>query len=126
MSEKVGYNPTFQKVMFCGRFAKNPELQFLSNGTAVCNFGLVINRGYENKSDYIPCVAWENKAKIIADYCKQGTLILVEGKFKSSTFKDSEERDHFELVFEVDKKGVLNFMGQKKDDNGLSSESTEE
>lgn len=109
------YNPTFQKILLCGRFAKDPEMNFLPNGKAVCNFGLVINDNY-GKGDYIPCVAWENKAKVIVDHCKKGTLVLVEGTLKSKSIKNSEGTD-FQLVFQVNKNGVLNFMGNKQEIN---------
>ncbi|CAI6330673.1 single-stranded DNA-binding protein [Bacillus subtilis] len=126
MNEKSGFNPTFQRIILCGRLAKDPVIKFLPSGKAVCNFGLVINRENGSKeSDYVPCVAWENKAKIIADNCKRGSLILVEGRLKSSVYKDSEEKDRFELQFEVAANGQLTFMNNKNERNDHSSESAE-
>ncbi|NUH84748.1 single-stranded DNA-binding protein [Bacillus firmus] len=119
MSEQNGFNKSFQRILLCGYLAKDPELKFLPDGKAVCNFGLVINRENGNGSDYIPSVAWENKAKIIGDNCSKGSLILVEGIFKSSKFKDSEDREQFQLQFEVaGARGLLRLLSSKKDSDG--------
>ncbi|MEK5105063.1 single-stranded DNA-binding protein [Cytobacillus sp. FSL M8-0252] len=110
------FNRSFQRLLLCGYLAKDPEIKFLPDGKAVCNFGLVVNRENGSGSDYIPCVAWENKAKIISDHCKKGSLIMFEGNLKSSTFHDSEEREHFKLHFEVaGGKGLLRLLGNKKE-----------
>lgn len=117
MSENKGFNMSFQRVLICGYLAKDPNLKFLPDGKPVCNFGLVVKRESGNGSDYIPVVAWENKAKIIADNCSKGSLIMVEGTIKSSKFNDSEDREQFSLQFELSKGGLLRLLGSKKDSN---------
>lgn len=118
MLEQNGFNKTFQRIVLCGYLAKDPDLKFLPDGKAVCNFGLVVNRGNGKGADYIPSVAWEGKAKAIADNCVKGSLIMVEGNIRSSKFKDSEDRDQFQLQFEVaGGNGLLIFMNNKKDLN---------
>lgn len=119
MSEQK-FNKTFQQIMICGRLAKDPVISYTPKGKAVANFGLVVNDD-NGSSDYIPCVAWESKAKNIADNLTKGALILCEGKMKSSKYKDSENREQFKLQFELSGTGKLIFLDSKKPDiDGLA------
>lgn len=106
-------NKTFQRIMVCARFANDPKFKDLGNGKFVCNFGLLVNNEYGD-ADYIPSVAWGTKAKLINEYAVTGTLILCEGKIKSSTFKDSEKREQFSIQFELLNKGELTFLEKTK------------
>ena len=35
----------YNKVMLMGNLTRDPELRYLQSGTAVCDFGLAVNRG---------------------------------------------------------------------------------
>lgn len=72
----------FQKYVAVGRTTSDLRLRYTSTGTAVANFTLALNRK-QGKADFIPCVAWDEKAKTYADNIGQGSLILVEGEFNS-------------------------------------------
>lgn len=105
--------------MICGRFSKDPEIKFLPSGKAVCNFSLIVNDD-NGGSDLIPCVAWEKKARNIADNMRKGSLMLCEVKIKSTTFHDTENNKQFQLQCELLPFGKLLFLDQKKvDDEGL-------
>ncbi|MFS0783366.1 single-stranded DNA-binding protein [Bacillus sp. 1P06AnD] len=108
------FNKTFQRILLCGRLAKDPDIRFLADSKAVCNFALIVED--RSGADYIPCVAWGKRAQLINDYCKKGTLLQVEGKLKSSKYLDSEQRQQFQLQFEVssDMTSILLFMDNKK------------
>ncbi|MEK6190613.1 MAG: single-stranded DNA-binding protein [Carnobacterium alterfunditum] len=108
------YNRTFQRNLICGRLAKDPVIKFLESGKAVCNFAVIVND--EVGSDFIPCVAWEGKAKSIHNNLKKGALLMFEGKLKSSEYTDSENRKQFKLQFELSKYGILHFLDNKRVD----------
>lgn len=117
MSEqsKKSFNKTFQRNLLCGRLASEPELKYLpKGGKAVCNFALIIEDEV-GKTNYIPCVAWEGKAKLIADHMKKGSLMQCEGIIKSSKYTDSENRSQFKLQFELSKNGIMLFLDKPHD-----------
>lgn len=116
-----GYNKTFQQNMICGRLSKDPQIKFLGDGKAICNFALIVNEK-NSSSNYIPCVAWESKAKNIADNLKKGDLILCEGIIKSSKYEDAEKRPQFSLQFELTAQGQLLFLeyNRTKNDDQIS------
>lgn len=109
------YNKTFQHNMICGRLTKDPDFKILGSGKKVCNFTLAVNKEAGN-ANFIPCVAWEEKAQRIYDHVKKGALVLCEGEIKSSSFKDSEDRPQYKLQYELTKYGILHFLDNKKPD----------
>lgn len=115
MSNK--FNKTFQRILLCGRLAADPTIKILPSGKMVTNFGLVIEDEH-GKTDYIPCVAWGERAKRISDNLSKGALMQVEGKLKSSSYKNSEDQKQFSIQFEVssDTKSLLLFVDNKKSD----------
>ena len=99
MSKKSS-NKTFQRNVISGRLASDPRFKFTSKGKAICNFGLVVNDDLTNDSDYIPCVAWDEEAKLINDNAKKGSLILIEGKIKSSKYM-VDNLPQYDFKFEI-------------------------
>jgi len=66
--------------MLVGRLAQDPELSYTKKGTAVTNFTLAVNRGYDGKKvDWINIVAWKKKAEAAAKYLKKGRQCVVRG-----------------------------------------------
>lgn len=110
------YDKTFQRIQLCGRLAKDPEIKILGDGKAVTNFSLVVSTPGSREADLIPCVAWGERAKRIADNLSKGALVLLEGRLKSTTYEDSENRKQFRLQLEVSKDGLLIFLDNKKPD----------
>ncbi|MEK5081036.1 single-stranded DNA-binding protein [Solibacillus sp. FSL W7-1436] len=92
-------NKTFQRLMIRGRIATTVDFKYLANSTAVANFGVVVNRG--SKSDFIPVVAWGDKAKKIADEGNKGDLISFEGELRSDSYESPEHGKRFELKVQV-------------------------
>lgn len=71
-------------------------------GTKITDLMVAINRENSNKSDYIPCICYENLA-IAAKELKQGDKIHLKGKLRSRDYlKDKLRKTAFEVtVFEI-------------------------
>jgi single-strand DNA-binding protein len=41
---------SFNKITIVGNLGRDPELRYLSSGTAVCNFSVAVNETYRDKS----------------------------------------------------------------------------
>ena len=52
------------------------------------------------QADFIPCVAWEKTAEVIAQYCAKGRKIAVEGRIQTRSYdaKDGTKRYVTEVV----------------------------
>lgn len=79
---------------FIGRLTKDPEAKNTENGKVYCNFSIAVDKGYKDsqgnrQADFIPCVAWENTAKLITQYFKKGNLIGISGRLESRSYEDN-------------------------------------
>ena len=113
----MAYDKTFQRILVKGRIAKDIDFKIQTNGTAIATFGIVVNEGNDN--DFIPVVAWGNKARLIADSVEVGDLIEFEGKIRSSTYDSPEKGKVFSLKLQVSNdsdnlKAILQFEKKKQ------------
>ncbi len=107
-----------------GRLTRNPKLTQTATGDDVLHFTLAVNRPRPKKvddnvnnpkqnADFIPCVAWQGKAKTIADNCKKGSKVCVTGPLRSRviTVDDGSTRTIVEL-----KVATVEFLDPKNKD----------
>lgn len=78
----------YQHYVAIGRLTKDPLIKYTQTGTPVLNFVLAINRSSGNEADFIPCVIWKEEAKKMSDELGKGSLIQVDGVFKSRMKED--------------------------------------
>ncbi len=95
------------KVILIGRLVRDPELRHIPSGTPVTDFTIASNRifsiGGEKKEEvsFIKCTVWSKAAEIIAQYCKKGQRIGVEGRLKQHSWDDQQtgqKRSSIEVV----------------------------
>lgn len=71
-------------VLLKGTICKQPNYRTTPLGREICDFMLAVNRKYE-KSDYLPCIAWGQKAREIAAM-PVGQSITISGRIQSRTY----------------------------------------
>ena len=86
-------------VVLVGRLTKDPELKYLTSGTAVATFTLAINRDYKNKDgstpvDFVPVEIMGKPAEFVANYITKGRLVGVQGSIRVDRYDtpDGEKR----------------------------------
>lgn len=74
-----------------GRLTRDPDVKYTQSGKAVARFNLAIDRrrsaDAEKQTDFIPCVAWEKTAEVIAQYVSKGQKIAVEGRIQTRSYE---------------------------------------
>lgn len=77
-----------------GRLARDPELRYTPNGTAVANFTIAVNRPFakegDQQADFINCVVWRRLAENLANYQRKGNQIAVEGRIQTRSYENQE------------------------------------
>lgn len=94
------------KVMFIGRLTKDVELKELKESDKyLAKFRLAVDRGYHSNNgeklvDFIPIIAWDKNAEILAKYTGKGNRISVIGRLqiKSYETKDGEKKQITQVV----------------------------
>ena len=85
------------KVLLYGNLTRDPELKALPSGSQVANFGLATNRTFKDKNgakqettEFHNVVAFGRTAEVIAQYCKKGRPIFIEGRLQTRSWDDKE------------------------------------
>ena len=80
-----------------GRIARDPELSYTQNQTALCKFAIACGRKFKNANgdqvehvDFFDIVAWGNLATIISQYQHKGDLIYIEGRLSQEKWVDKD------------------------------------
>lgn len=95
-------------ITVCGNLTADPELRFTQTGTANANFGMAVNRKWQNKAtneweeevSFFRCVAWRDTAEHIAESLQKGARVVVTGRLQQRRWEtdDGESRSVFEIV----------------------------
>jgi single-strand DNA-binding protein len=85
------------KVFLYGNLTRDPELKALPSGSQVVNFGLATDRVYKDKNgqkqeatEFHNVVAFGRTAEVIAQYCKKGRPLFIEGRLQTRSWDDKE------------------------------------
>jgi single-strand DNA-binding protein len=94
---------SLNKVTLIGRLGKDPELKYLPNGEAVCNFTLATSESWNNKNsgERQEKTEWHNitmfrkVAEVAGQYLKKGSQVYIEGKIQTRKWQDKEGKDRW-------------------------------
>lgn len=99
----------FNKVILLGNLTRDPQLKYLPNNTAVCEFGLAANRKWRDKDGnmrddvcFVDISAFGRQGETINQYMTKGSAILIEGRLKLEqwTAQDGSKRSKLSVVAE--------------------------
>ena len=85
----------FNKVILAGNLTRDPELRYTPKGQAIARLGMAINRTWKSEAGetkeevtFVDVDVWGRPAEVIAQYCKKGRPLLVEGRLKLDQWED--------------------------------------
>ena len=85
---------SFNKVILVGNLTAQPELKTTTNGLAVCNFSLAVNRKFakqgEQSVDFINISCWRASAEFVGKYAKKGNSLLVCGSLQTRNYTNAQ------------------------------------
>ena len=98
----------FNKVILLGNVTRDPELRYISNGTAVTDIGLAVNDRRKNASGewveettFVDVTLWGRTAEVAGEYVTKGSPLLIEGRLKLDTWeKDGKKNSKLRVVCE--------------------------
>ena len=121
---------SLNKVILIGRLGRDPEVRYMPNGDAVCNFSVATNESWKDKNgqkqertEFHNIVLYRRLAEIAGQYLKKGSLIYLEGKIQSRKYTDKQgvERTAYDIVCsEMKMLDSRNSQQQDNWDNGGS------
>lgn len=81
------------KTILEGRIAKPFDLRRTTQGNAVVNFSLCVERIYKTEGkevDYFNCVAWNKMAENLERYCEKGSTIGIVGRLQTRDYGNAQ------------------------------------
>ena len=100
----------FNKVYLIGNLTRDPELRVTPKGTAICQFGIAVNRQFKDESGamrddttFVDIEAWGKQGETISKYLTKGRPLFVEGRLKFDQWEDKtsgQKRSKLKVVLE--------------------------
>ncbi len=118
---------TFNHVQLAGNLTRDPEVKFLDSGTAVCTFGLAVNRKYKKGDQameevgFYDCEAWGKTAEICGEFLAKGRPVLVDGRLKQDRWEDDKGK-HSKIKITVNEVQFLGSAEKKEGAQGAAED----
>ena len=88
---------SFNKVLLIGNLTRDPETRQTNGGQSVVAFGLAVSRQYltarnEQREEvlFVDVEAWGRTGEVVAQYCRKGNPLFVEGRLKFDQWQDRD------------------------------------
>ena len=83
------------RIILIGRLTADPQLRYTTNGNAVTNFTLAVDKPFvgrdgERGVDFIDVVVWRKLAEVCANHLAKGRLAAVEGRLEIRSYEDQQ------------------------------------
>ena len=129
---------SINRVVLTGRLTRDVELRATPSGANVASFTIAVdgftkdqNNATVNQASFINCVAWNQSAKFVSQYCKKGTLVAVEGRLQSRSYDRKDGTKAYVTEVVVDRVENLspkdsNSVQDSENNNSFSIDDTDE
>jgi single-strand DNA-binding protein len=98
------------KVFLIGNLTRDPELRVTPKGTAICQFGMAVNRQFKDESGatrdettFVDIEAWGKQGELVSKYLSKGSPAMVEGRLKLDQWEDKtsgQKRSKLKIVLD--------------------------
>jgi single-strand DNA-binding protein len=98
------------KVFLIGNLTRDPELRVTPKGTAICQFGIAVNRQFKDESGatrdettFVDIEAWGKQGELVSKYLTKGSPAMVEGRLKFDQWEDKtsgQKRSKLKVVLD--------------------------
>ena len=95
-------------VVLVGNLTRDPELRYTPAGAATCQFGLAVNRRWQNRqtseweeaTSFFNVVAWREMAENAGESLAKGSRVIVTGRLEQRSWEtpEGEKRSVVEVV----------------------------
>ena len=116
---------SLNKVHLIGNLGKDPELRFMPNGDAVCNFSIATTENWKDKAgakqektEWHNIVMYRKLAEISGEYLKKGSAVYLEGKLQTRKWQTKEGQDRYSTEIIADQ---MQMLGGKSDAGDTSA-----
>jgi len=102
------------KVILVGNLGRDPEVRYMPNGEAVCNFSIATTDNWKDKNgqkqertEWHNIVMYRKLAEIAGEYLKKGRPVYVEGRLQTRKWQTKEGQDRYTTEIIADQMQML-------------------
>ena len=120
---------SLNKVLLMGNLTRNPEIRYTPGGSAVCEFGMAMNRRFmqangqeKDETCFVDITVWGKQAESSSRFLQKGSSVFVEGRLvydqwteKETGNKRSRLRIYAERVQFLDRRDPAGQQGGEAD-----------
>lgn len=113
---------TVNKVILIGNLGADPETRTTQSGTVIANLRLATSRrskdrdgNWGDETEWHRVVCFGRTAESVAQYCRKGKQLYIEGRIQTRKWQDQEGRDRWSTEVVAD---WVRFLGGREDDGG--------
>ena len=88
---------SLNKVLLMGNLTRNPEIRYTPGGSAVCEFGMAINRRFmqangqeKDETCFVDITVWGKQAESSSRFLQKGSSVFVEGRLVYDQWNEKE------------------------------------
>ncbi len=111
------------KVILVGALGRDPEVKYMPNGDAVCNFSIATSESWKDKAgakqertEWHNIVMYRKLAEIAGEYLKKGSSVFLEGRLQTRKWQTKEGQDRYTTEIIADQMQMLG--GRSQGSNG--------
>lgn len=120
---------SINKAILIGNLTRDPEVRFMPNSDAVCNFSIATSETWKDKAgvkqekvEFHNIVMYRKLAEIAGEYLKKGAPVYIDGKLQTRKWeKDGVTRYTTEII--ADQMQMLGSKAQSNDADDASTQS---
>ena len=97
-----------------GNLGRDPEVRFMPNGDAVCNFSIATTDSWKDKAgerqektEWHNIVMYRRLAEIAGEYLKKGRPVYLEGRLQTRKWQTKEGQDRYTTEIIADSMQML-------------------
>ncbi len=88
---------SLNKVLLMGNLTRNPEIRYTPGGSAVCEFGMAINRRFmqangqeKEETCFVDITVWGKQAESTSRFVQKGSSVFIEGRLVFDQWEEKE------------------------------------
>lgn len=99
---------SLNKVILIGNLGRDPELRYMPNGEAVCNFSIATSEVWndrnsgqrQERTEWHNITLYRRLAEVAGQYLRKGSSVYIEGRIQSRKYvgKDGIERTAYDII----------------------------
>ena len=100
-------------ITLVGNLTREPELRFVKSGQATANFGMAVNRKWQNRqtqeweesTSFFDVICWRELAENVAESLIKGTRVIVTGRLEQRSWETPEGEKRYKIEVVADSVG---------------------